>query len=467
MATTFSKIPIKIPALSLFRAYDIRGVVDEDLTSEAAYGLGLALGTAAQKAGDRSMVVARDGRLSGPKLQEALSLGIQASGCDVIDLGAVPTPLLYFAAYQDWTGSGVMITGSHNPPNYNGLKMMIAGVTLAGDAILALRNCIEKQEFKQGSGNYQQINIIPDYINFIKKTVSLKRSFKVVVDCGNGIAGMIAPNLLRELGCEVIELFCEVDGHFPNHHPDPSVAENLQDLINTVKNKKADIGLAFDGDGDRLGVVDGDGKIINADRQLMLFAKDLLSRHSNAAIVYDVKCTWHLPRLIQQWGGRPILSKTGHSHIKARLREEKALLAGEMSGHLFFKENAYGFDDGIGAAARLLAILSNDQRTPTAVFNELPDSVNTPELRLAMSDDRKFNFMDKFIENAEFPGGEKITIDGVRVEYDYGWGLLRPSNTTPYLIMRFEANNEENLLKIKELFKRQLLVLDSTLELPF
>ncbi|MGB6977282.1 MAG: phosphomannomutase/phosphoglucomutase, partial [Gammaproteobacteria bacterium] len=348
---------------SIFRAYDIRGIVDENLTPDIVFAIGQALGSEALAQGENTIVTARDGRLSGPLLLTALQSGILATGCDVIDIGAVPTPVLYFATHTLATRSGVMLTGSHNPPNYNGLKIVLAGQALSGDQLQGLYQRIVEGRLTQGTGVIQQLNVMDDYIAHIKTTVHLARPLKVVIDAGNGIAGKVAPLLFKALGCEVIELYCEVDGHFPNHHPDPSQPENLQDLIATVKKTRADIGLAFDGDGDRLGVVTEQGEIIWPDRQLMLFASDILRRQPESTIIFDVKCTQHLPRWIEQQGGNPLMWKTGHSLIKAKLRESQAPLAGEMSGHIFFQERWFGFDDGLYAGVRLLEILSHESRT--------------------------------------------------------------------------------------------------------
>jgi phosphomannomutase/phosphoglucomutase len=452
---------------SIFRAYDIRGIVDETLTPDAVYAIGLAIGSAAQAKGEREVIIARDGRLSGPTLIIALSKGLQDSGCAVIDIGAVPTPVLYFAANTLGTSSGVMLTGSHNPPNYNGLKIVLNGETLADKDIYALYERIQARNFTSGNGNVKKIDIVPAYIARIAQDVKLQRPLRVVVDCGNGIAGGVAPQLLRALGCEVIELFCEVDGHFPNHHPDPSVPENLQDLIAAVQKQQADVGLAFDGDGDRLGVVTNCGEIIWPDRQLMLYAIDVLSRHPNAEIIYDVKSTRYLETVIKQHHGRPLMWKTGHSLVKAKLRETGALLAGEMSGHVFFKERWYGFDDGLYTAARLLEILSRNKQSASELFATLPNSINTPELKLPISEEYKFIFMENFKTQARFNGATLTTIDGLRADFANGWGLIRPSNTSPYLILRFEADTQESLAHIQALFREQLLALDKNLALPF
>lgn len=466
-ATEESARTKKLPDRSIFKAYDIRGIVDETLTQEAVEQIGQAIGTENLNRGRQSIVVARDGRLSGPSLLEALITGLKNSGCDVINIGAVPTGVLYFSTHHLETGSGVMLTGSHNPANYNGLKIMLDGETLAGKLIANLYDMIAEGNLLSGEGSVQELDIADDYIDYISSEIQLENEPTVVVDCGNGIPGEIAPELLEEIGCNVIPLHCEVDGNFPNHHPDPSVPENLQDLMATLKSVDADIGIAFDGDGDRLGVVTKSGEIINPDRLLMLFAKDVLSRQPGSSIIFDVKCTGHLPKSIVKNGGMPIMWKTGHSFMKAKLKETNAALAGEMSGHFFFNERWFGFDDGIYAAARLLEILDQEADSPQEVFDTLPNSINTPELKVHMEEGEHYKFMDEFIGVAEFPDAKITTIDGIRADFASGWGLVRCSNTTPCLVIRFDADDEESLEKIKESFRSQLLAVNSELELPF
>ncbi|TDQ49439.1 phosphomannomutase/phosphoglucomutase [Permianibacter aggregans] len=451
----------------MFRAYDIRGVVGEQLNEEVVRQIGRAIGSEAFERGEQKVIVARDGRLSGPDLLEALKRGLLESGRDVIDLGAVPTPLLYFATHYLSSRSGVMLTGSHNPSNYNGLKIVLAGDTLSGDDIQRLRERIETGNLLSGRGSLERMSIAEDYMAQITSDVALAQPLKIVIDCGNGIAGAVAPDLYRALGCEVIELYCDVDGNFPNHHPDPSKPKNLEKLIETVKAEQADVGLAFDGDGDRLGVVDSNGKIIWPDRQLMLYAMDVLSRHPGTDIIYDVKCSRHLARVISGHGGRPLMWRTGHSLIKGKMRETGALLAGEQSGHIFFKERWYGFDDAIYTGCRLLEILAADFRKSADIFKSLPEGVTTPELNMAISDQRKFAFVDKLAQEGDFAGGQVNTIDGVRVDFADGWGLVRASNTTPALVLRFEADNETALKRIQELFRGQLLMVDPQAQLPF
>lgn len=457
---------VMVPA-SIFRAYDIRGVVGQTLTAEIVYEIGRAIGSEAYARGSQSVIVARDGRLSGPEFAQALGNGLRDSGRDVIDIGRVPTPVLYYATHYLSTNSGVMVTGSHNPAEYNGFKIVLRGETLAETAIQGLRQRIETGDLTDGNGAYRTIDIVADYLERITSDIRLARPLRVVVDCGNGVAGEIAPRLLRALGCEVTELYCEIDGHFPNHHPDPSHPENLADLIKTVQQQRADLGLAFDGDGDRLGVVTAEGKIIWADRQMMLYARDVLSRNPGAEIIFDIKCSTHLARVIGENGGTPLMWKTGHSLVKAKMKETGAPLAGEMSGHIFFKERWFGFDDGLYTAARLLEILSHDPRAPAEVFAELPDAVSTPELNIRLQEGEPQPFIARLLELASFPGAQLTTIDGLRADFPDGWGLVRASNTTPSLVLRFEADTPEALGRIQEQFRSLLLAVKSDLTLPF
>jgi len=429
--------------------------------------IGQAIATEALNEGQSSIAIARDGRLHSKRLSDALVKGVLSTGCDVVDIGQVPTPILYFATHELDTQSGIMVTGSHNPKEYNGLKIVIAGNTLSGDAIQALYKRIEKADFNNGEGEYQERMMLPEYIGAITADVRLGRMMKVVVDCGNGVAGEAAPMLLSTLGCDVVPLYCEVDGEFPNHHPDPSKLENLQELIDKVREEEAELGLAFDGDGDRLGVVDSSGNVIWPDRQMMLYAIDVLSRQAGADIIYDVKCTKNLAKVIVKHGGKPVMSKTGHSLIKAKMKETSAELAGEMSGHVFFKERWYGFDDALYTAARLLEILTADFKLSADVFSELPDSVNTPELTVNMQEGENFTFVEELQSTATFGDAKLITIDGIRVEYQDGWGLVRASNTTPSLVLRFEADDEQALARIKGVFKEQMLHVNEGLDLPF
>ncbi len=456
---------------AIFKAYDIRGVVDDTLTVDAVRAIGVALGIAARKAGMRETVVGRDGRLSGPKLVAALSDGFRAAGLHVIDIGMVPTPVVYYATYELGTGTGVAVTGSHNPPDYNGLKMVIAGDAIYGDAIQRLRESIESGALAEvpaaQRGGLRSEDLSARYLARITGDVKLARPMKIAIDCGNGVAGALAPQLFRALGCEVTELFCEVDGTFPNHHPDPAHPENLQDLIRALRKTDAEIGLAFDGDGDRLGVVTKDGQIIWPDRQLMLFAEDVLSRNPGAEIIFDVKCSRNVAAHVRRHGGRPTMWRTGHSLVKAKLKETGAPLAGEMSGHTFFKERWYGFDDGLYTGARLLEILSR-HADPSAVLNALPNSPATPELQLKTAEGENFTLVEELKRTAKFEGAtEVIRIDGVRVEYPDGFGLARPSNTTPVVVIRFEADTPEALARIQADFRRAIFAVKPGVALPF
>ena len=461
-----------VPAQSIFKAYDIRGIVGQTLTEPVVRRIGAALGLAARDKGVKAIVVGRDGRLSGPALVAALSEGINRAGVDAIDIGMVPTPVVYFATYELGTGSGVAVTGSHNPPEYNGLKMMVAGDTLYGDDIQALYRGIVADGFEArlegiAPGTTRTTDLAEAYLGRITGDVKLARPMKIAVDCGNGVAGALAPELYRQLGCEVIELFCEVDGNFPNHHPDPAHPENLQDLIRCLRETDAEIGLAFDGDGDRLGVVTKDGQIIYPDRQLMLFAEDVLTRVPGGQVIYDVKCSRNVARHVRAHGGEPLMWRTGHSLVKAKLRETGAPLAGEMSGHIFFKERWYGFDDGLYAGARLLEILSREA-DPSRRLNALPDSTTTPELQLRTAEGENFALVARLRKEAKFERAtEVITIDGVRAEYPDGFGLARPSNTTPVVVLRFEADDDAALARIQDDFRRAILAVAPDARLPF
>ncbi len=451
----------------IFKAYDIRGIVGRTLTADIVESIGHAIGSEAQARGQHSIAIGRDGRLSGVEFAQAMARGIQKSGINVIDVGRVATPMVYFAAYQLDTHCAVMITGSHNPPDYNGLKMVLAGETLAGDTIQALRARIEQGNLSHGAGFYTQHDIAPEYLARITSHIKLARPLKITVDCGNGVAGDFAANLYRQLGCEVTEMFCEVDGNFPNHHPDPSQPENLADLIQALASNDSELGLAFDGDGDRLGVVSKDGNIIYPDRQLMLFAADVLARNPGAEIIFDVKSTRNLFGWIRSHGGKATMWKTGHSLVKAKMKETGALLAGEMSGHVFFKERWYGFDDGLYAGARLLECLSR-HTDPNATLNALPNSVNTPELHINLKEGQSHALIEQLRRDAKFTAPQEIiTIDGLRVEYADGFGLMRASNTTPVIVLRFEADNVAALQHIQDDFRRVLLKADPDLQLPF
>ncbi|HWV63457.1 MAG TPA: phosphomannomutase/phosphoglucomutase [Oxalicibacterium sp.] len=451
----------------IFKAYDIRGIVGKTLDAGIARDIGRAFGSAVRAKGETTVVIGRDGRLSGPELTAALAEGLQAAGVDVIDLGVVATPVLYFGTHELDACSGIMVTGSHNPPDYNGFKMVLAGEAIYGDAIQALHQAIVDGKLTEGKGSYRTHDIRDAYLKRITGDVKLARPMKVAVDCGNGVAGAFAGDLYRALGCEVIELFCDVDGNFPNHHPDPAHPENLQDLIKCLQETDAEIGLAFDGDGDRLGVVTKDGQIIYPDRQLMLFVKDVLTRHPGEQILYDVKCTRHLSPWIEQYGGKPLMWKTGHSLVKAKMRETGAPIGGEMSGHIFFKDRWYGFDDGLYAGARMLELLSRE-KDPSAVLNALPQSTSTPELQLKLSEGESFPLIARLQSEARFPGSDRtITIDGLRVEYPDGFGLARSSNTTPVIVMRFEAESQQALQRIQAEFKRVITAAKPDAVMPY
>jgi phosphomannomutase / phosphoglucomutase len=451
----------------IFRAYDIRGIVETALTPDAVELIGQAFATEALSQDQKTIVIGRDGRLSSPELATRLSKGLRAGGCDVIDIGMVPTPVLYYATHKLKTGTGIMVTGSHNPPQYNGLKMLIAGNTLHGDGIQALYRIIIEDRLNKGEGTHREHNILPDYLDTIVSDIKLERPLNIAVDCGNGVAGVCATELFTRLGCKVTELFCEVDGNFPNHHPDPSKPENLADLQQAIKDKNLDLGLAFDGDGDRVGILDDKARILWADRQMMLYAADVLKRKPGAQIIFDIKSTSNLETVIKNLGGEPLMWKTGHSFIKAKMKETGAELAGEMSGHIFFKERWFGFDDGLYSAARMLEIVSQYDQPSSTIFDTLPDSINTPELQILFDEGEHYKFMHKFIDESIFEDATTNTIDGIRVNFADGWGLVRPSNTTPCLVLRFEASDQHNLKKIQNIFREKILAIDNTLELPF
>lgn len=456
-----------LPPEEIFRAYDIRGVVGHSLTETGVYQIGRAIGTLVRRAGCSEVVIGRDGRVSGPALADALTRGLAATGCGVIDVGMVPTPVVYFGTFEFNTGCGVAVTGSHNPPDYNGLKIVVAGKTLSGDDILGIRRLIEADDLESGFGHVREADAWTPYRERILGDVKLARPLKVGVDCGNGVTGASAPALLEALGCEVVPLFEDVDGTFPNHHPDPTKPENLEDLIACVKVRGLDLGVAFDGDGDRLGVVTATGRVIFADRLMILFARDVLSRVPGATILFDVKCTRHLPRAIAAAGGKPVMWKTGHSLIKAKMGETGAALAGEMSGHIFVKERWYGFDDGVYAACRLLEYLSRQPETPEQVFAAIPDSASTPELQIKLKEGEHFALMKELVAAADFPGAEVSTLDGIRADYADGFGLVRPSNTTPVLVLRFEADDEAALARIQDAFRALFARVRPGLGLPF
>jgi len=452
---------------AIFKMYDIRGIVATDLTPDTVRLVGQAFATECLKQNVNEVCIGRDGRLHSKELSIALSEGLNAGGCDVIDVGMVPTPILYFATHHLKTGTGIMVTGSHNPPEYNGLKMSMAGKTLYGNDITGLHDLIEAGNLKQGHGSYREEDLLDIYLERIVSDIKLARPMKIAVDCGNGVAGVIATKLFEKLGCEVTELFCDVDGTFPNHHPDPSKLENLHDICAAIKEHELELGLAFDGDGDRVGVIDNKQNIIWPDRQMILYSEDVLSRDPGALIIYDIKSSYHLGKEITKMGGEPLMWKTGHSLIKAKMKETNAALAGEMSGHIFFKERWFGFDDGLYSAARMLELLSKKEGTSAEIFSALPDSFNTPEIQILFEEGEHHVFMDKFKSTSKFEKAEISTIDGMRVTWARGWGLIRPSNTTPCLVLRFEAEDEASLKQVQEDFRKQILATDNSINLEF
>ncbi len=450
---------------TIFRAYDVRGIVGTALTNATVYHLGRAFSAQARSQDVTRIHIGADGRLSSPELKQLFTEGLMDGGCDVIDVGYVPTPTLYFAAHQDEQCTGVMITGSHNPADYNGFKMMIAGHTLSGDEIQTLKERIVAQDYTEGTGSCLELDIREQYLSRILEDIKLTKPLKVVVDCGNGIPGELAPQLIARLGCEIIPLYCDVDGTFPNHHPDPGKPKNLIDAIAKVKETGADLGLAFDGDGDRVGVITNKGHVVYPDRVMMLFSEDILSRNPGAEIIFDVKCSRLLAKVIREAGGKATMWRTGHSLIKQKIKESGALLGGEMSGHIFFKERWYGFDDALYSAARLLEILSAVAESADDIFASYPEDVSTPELNITVTDDNKFAIVAALQEKS-FPGGEANHIDGVRVDYPDGWGLVRASNTTPVLVLRFEAETDAVLQRIRNDFAKKLREVDDTLVIP-
>ena len=452
---------------TVFRAYDIRGVINEQFDEQAFYTIGRAISCRLHAIERHEIFIARDGRLTSESLGKALTQGLLDSGIDVRDLGTVATPVMYYATHEHGIDCGLMVTGSHNPSDYNGIKMVLAGKSLVGTDIDILYDLVQTGEFINARGSYRSLNIIDDYMNRVIRNIALNRPLKVVVDCGNGIAGPIIPEVISRLGCEVVPLYCDVDGRFPNHHPDPTVEENLVDLQKAVAYHQADIGLAFDGDADRLGVVTNQGKIIWPDRLMMYFSQALLKKCPGATIVYDVKCSSHLGQVIESAGGVATMCPTGHSIVKNVMKQSNAALAGEMSGHLFFKDGWYGFDDALYSACRLLEIISQSALSVDEQFLAIPDSVNTPEIKIAIDDALKFGFMQRFCAQAQFDLAKIIRIDGLRAEFSEGWGLVRASNTTPCLVARFEAFDKASLESIQRLFREQLLSIDYALDIPF
>ena len=458
--TTLDKIDLDP---GIFRAYDIRGITRSNLTDDVCYWIGRAFAAEARSQNQQAAAIGRDGRLSSPGIALALGQGLVDGGMSVTDIGQVPTPVLYYATHALKTGTGIMITGSHNPPEYNGLKMMIGGTTLAEDLIQVLYRRLQDSALSTGKGALGYADLGADYVEVALNTTKLDRPLKVAVDCGNGVAGELGPKLISALGCEVIPLFCEIDGNFPNHHPDPAEPENLQDLITAVQQQSADVGLAFDGDGDRLGVVTPKGEIIWPDKMMMLFAQDIIARNPQTPVIFDVKCSTHLERVITEAGGNPIMWKTGHSHIKAKIKQTQAALAGEFSGHICFGERWYGFDDALYTAARLLELLSQTELDVDAVFAQYPTTYSTPEIKIHTTETRKFEVMDELASSGDFADGRMTTIDGIRVDFDDRWGLIRPSNTSPVLSLRFEADSAAALERVQDEFQTQLSNVDATL----
>ncbi len=453
---------------SVFRAYDIRGVAYEELGVESVRLISHAIGSEARSMGITELLVGFDGRLSSPELSVALIEGLRMSGCNVTSLGMLPTPLLYFAIHTTNIHSGVMLTASHNPANYNGLKIVFNKTCLADNQIQAIRTRIENRDLPDGMGSLSELDIRGDYIAAVKERIQLQRSMHVVVDCGNAVPGSIAPELFAALGCKVDELYCEVDGSFPNHHPDPTVPKNLQALADKVRELNADLGIAFDGDGDRLGIVSNEGTFIDADRMLLLLATDIAPRYQNQAVVFDVKCSKRLADYIAELGMQPVMHRSGHSFMKQKMEETGAPLGGEYAAHVFIKDRWFGFDDGMYAAARIIEILAAQDKTTEQVFAafQMP-SQSTPEIKVPVEEARKFSLVEKIVQLADFPDGQCNTLDGLRVEFDNGWGLIRASNTSPALLLRFEADDETSLKQIKSRFKALIQQADKSIELTF
>ena len=450
---------------SIFREYDIRGIVPNQINEGSIKAIAHAIAKKCHDEKVNELALGRDGRLSGNEILLVLSKQLRLLGINIVNVGLVTSPLLYFAAKKLKSKSGVMITGSHNPKNYNGFKIVINDSPVSGTEILHLISSKRNHSKDSGSEIFKE-NLMDEYIAEVtSQTTQNSKKIKVVVDCGNGSAGKIGPKLMRALGYEVVELFCEIDGNFPNHHPDPGKVENLQDLIKAVEKEGADIGIAFDGDGDRLGVISNLGEIIYPDQLMMIFSRAVLEKNKGREIVFDVKCTNLLAEIISEAGGMPVMSPTGHFHIKNTLKKTNAPLAGEMSGHIFFNDEWYGFDDGHYSAFRLIEIIKNSESSIGAIFDELPKAYSTPEININIDEDKKFQIVEDFVSQSEFREGEKITIDGLRVNFDDGWGLLRASNTTPKLVLRFEANSPERLNEIRNIFLNQLKIIDETIEI--
>jgi phosphomannomutase/phosphoglucomutase len=451
----------------IFRAYDIRGIVDETLTEEVIFHIGKAIGSYVLSEGRTSILTARDGRISGPRLLDQFQKGVISSGCNVVDIGELPTPLLYFSTFKTNISDGVMLTGSHNPKNYNGLKIVIDRQSMTSKKIKKIKLMIEEGDYMNGLGQITSLNVKEDYLKELKNKIKIESKIKVCLDCGNGVGGVIAPQAFKLLGLEVIELYSEVNGNFPNHHPDPSNPKNLEDLQKKVLETKSDLGIALDGDGDRVGLIDNKGNIIFPDTYMMLLAEDLLRKKTKGSIVFDVKCSTNLEKVIKDFNGTPIMSRTGHSYIKSKIIETNALLGGEMSGHIFFNDGWYGFDDAIYSALRMIEILSKSELTSNEVFNSFPKHFSTPEINLRVPEEDKFRIIDGLKTSIDSSVYELIDIDGIRLENKNSWGLVRASNTSPNLVLRFEGKTESDLLEIKNYFKEILSKIEIDLQLDF
>ncbi len=451
----------------IFRAYDIRGIVDEALTEEGIFQIGKAIGSHILSEGRSSILTARDGRISGPRLLGQFQKGVMSSGCNVVDIGEVPTPLLYFSTFKTNISDGVMLTGSHNPKNYNGLKIVVNKRSMTSEKIKKIKSMIEEESFVDGSGKLTSLNIQKDYLKELQEKIKINSKMKVCLDCGNGVGGVIAPQAFKLLGLDVIELYSEVNGNFPNHHPDPSDPRNLKDLQKKVLDTNSDLGIALDGDGDRVGLIDNKGNIIFPDAYMMLLAEDLLKKKSKGSIVFDVKCSTNLEKVIKNFNGSPVMSRTGHSYIKSKIIETNALLGGEMSGHIFFNDDWYGFDDAIYSALRIIEVLSRNKLTSHEVFNSFPKHFSTPEINLKISEEDKFEIIDELKSLIDSSLYKLIDIDGIRLENENSWGLVRASNTSPNLVLRFEGKTESDLLEIKNYFKEILSKIEIDLQLDF
>ncbi|NKB34627.1 MAG: phosphomannomutase/phosphoglucomutase [Pseudomonadales bacterium] len=452
---------------SIFRAYDIRGVVDEQLTEDSVELISRAIGSEAKQNDIDTLLVGYDGRLSSPLLSKALISGLRAAGCNVVNLGLIPTPLLYFATHTSGITSGVMLTASHNPANYNGLKIVFNQNCLADNQIQQIRKRIDSNELSSGEGSYQELDIINSYLKDVAARINIEKKLKLVVDCGNAVPATVAPKLFEQLGCEVLPLYCEIDGNFPNHHPDPTIPKNLEAMAAKVMEVNADLGIAFDGDGDRLGIVTNKGEFVDADKMLMLLVENILPNYNDAPVVFDVKCSNVLAEKISEVGGKPVMHRSGHSFMKQKMQETGAPIGGEYAAHIFIKDRWFGFDDGIFTAARIIEILSAQNKSSSDVFANFNSAVSTPEIKLAVDEEIKFELVNRLLELAEFPEGRLITLDGLRVEFEDGWGLVRASNTSPALLLRFEASSEEKMNEIKTAFKALIHRADNSIELDF